>query len=538
MKQPSVMKHSFAIQPNVNVQRSSFDRSHGHKTTFNAGELIPIFCDEAYPGDTFNMNMTGFARLATPLHPFMDNVFLDTQWFAVPVRLIWDNFKKFMGEQENPGDSIDYLVPQMVTDSVTGAEAGSISDYLGIPTEVPDLSHSALFHRAINLIWNEWYRDQNLQDSVTVNKDDGPDPYTDYTILKRGKRHDYFTSTLPWPQKGEEVSIPLGDYAPVVGIGKSNQTFDASSVSVYETGETSTSTYANAAAIGQNDGMANRLYYIEEDPDNPGYPGVFADLQDSVAATVNTIRLGVTVQQMLERDARYGTRYIEQVKSHFGVTSPDARLQRPEFLGSGTSAINVTPIAQTSESATTPQGNLAAMGTGVMNNHSFTKSFTEHSVVIGFVSARADLTYQQGLNRKFSRRTRYDYYWPTFANIGEQAVLNKEIYAQGSAVVDGDGEVIDDQPFGYQEAWADLRYFPSIISGHMRSNFAQSLDTWHLSQDFSALPTLNSDFIEDNPPIDRVIATPDEPHFLIDTWFKYHCSRPMPVNSIPGLTRF
>ena len=519
MARPSVMKHDFSRVPSATIPRSRFNRSHGHKTTMDAGYLVPIFVDEALPGDTFNLRMQGFGRLATPIHPIMDNLFFDTHFFAVPIRLIWDNWQKFNGEQDNPADSTDFLVPQM-TPGAAIAE-GSISDYFGIPTGIANIKYTALWHRAYNLIYNEWYRDQNLQDSVTVDKGDGPDDPANYVLLRRGKRHDYFTSALPWPQKGPAVSLPFSGNAPVVGLASANQSPAAGpSPTVYETDKGAT-TYTTFWNVG---GGANM--YMEGG--TGGNPAIYADLTDVTAATVNQLREAFAVQKLYERDARGGTRYTEIIRSHFGVISPDARLQRPEYLGGGSSPIIVNPIAQTSETTPqSPQANLAAIGTMNANGHGFTKSFTEHCVLIGLASVRADLNYQQGLNRMWSRSTRWDFYWPALSHIGEQAVLNKEIYADGTAA--------DDEVFGYQERHAEYRYKPSLITGQFRSQFAESLDTWHLAQDFETRPTLNGQFIEENPPIDRIIAVPSEPHLILDSYFSLTCARPMPMYSVPGM---
>lgn len=516
----SVMSHSFANVPSANIPRSAFNRSHGYKTTFDAGYLVPVFVDEVLPGDTVNLKMTTFGRLATPVVPVMDNIYLDSFFFAVPIRLLWDNWEKFNGAQEDPGDSTDYILPTITT--AAGYAEQSLSDYFGIPTKIAGLSTHSLFHRAYNLIWNEWFRDQNLQDSVVVDKDDGPDDEADYVLLRRGKRHDYFTACLPWPQKGTAVTMPLGDSAQVLRESNSNY------VAWYQSG-TNTPTIPNPAAFATAAGSISVLHSGGATPGVSMDPlgSLYADLSNATAATINQLRQAFQIQKLYERDARGGTRYTEIVRSHFGVISPDARLQRPEYLGGGSSPINMTPVPQTSETDGTAQGNLAAYGTTSSFGHGFVKSFTEHCVVIGMVSARADLTYQQGLNRMFSRSTRWDFYWPALSHIGEQAVLNKEIYADGTSA--------DDEVFGYQERYAEYRYKPSNITGQFRSNATTPLDVWHLSQDFASLPALNASFIQEDPPLDRVIATPSEPHFIFDAYFSMKSVRPMPVYSVPGM---
>lgn len=519
---PTNSNYSFSRSPSANIPRSSFNRSHAYKTTFNEGYLIPVFLDEALPGDTLNCRMTAFARMSTPIYPIMDNLYLESFFFAVPYRLIWDNWEKFNGAQTNPGDSTSFLVPT-TTAPVGGHLENTLQDYMGIPTKRAGLVYDNLFPRAYNLIWNTWFRDQNLQNSVTVDTGDGPDTVTNYVLLQRGKRHDYFTSCLPFAQKGTAVSVPLGSTAPVKGIGVTSTFNFPSAPTVRESGGSGTVNYAFGQLAGA--GGVGSLYF--KGTANPGYPDIYADLSAATGSTINALRQSFQIQKMYERDARGGTRYIELIKAHFNVDSDDARQQRPEYLGGGSSPVVIHPVPQTSVTAATPLGTLSAYGTVTTNNHGFTKSFTEHCLIIGLVNVRADLNYQQGLDRMWSRQTRFDFYWPALSHIGEQAVLNKEIYADATAN--------DALTFGYQERFAEYRYKPSKCTGLFRSNATGTLDAWHLAQNFASLPALNSTFIVENAPMTRILAVNTQPHFLFDSFFNYKCARPMPVYSVPGL---
>lgn len=533
----SVDVHQFAMVPKAEIPRSAFRRQSTHKTTFDAGYLIPVYVDEVLPGDTFNMRATFFARMATPIFPVMDNLYLDSFFFFVPNRLLWSNWQKFMGQQDNPGDSISYTVPQQVSPA-GGYAVGSLQDYFGLPTVGQvgggnTVSHCAFFTRAYNQIINAWFKDQNLQNNLTEDKGDGPDNVANYTLFRRGKRHDYFTSCLPWTQKGTSIALPLGTTAPVKAF---DQTTSLQGLFVGDAtpsrpliGVTATTGVGvTGAGFGGNRNMTL-------DNTKAGIAGgLYADLSTATSATINQLRQSFQIQKLLERDARGGTRYTEIVRAHFGVQSPDARLQRPEYLGGGTTPVNINPVAQTSATGvtggSTPLGGLSAFGTVLNGNNGFSASFTEHGVIIGLVSVRADLTYQQGLHKMWSRSTRYDFYFPAFAMLGEQAVLNKEIYCDGSA---NDAAV-----FGYQERWAEYRYKPSQISGLFKSTSAGTIDGWHLAQKFTALPTLNTTFIQETPPMSRVLAVgaaANGQHFLFDAFFDNKVARAMPLYSVPGL---
>lgn len=564
----------FSQIPNSPIQRSVFDRSHDYKTTLDSGYLIPFFVDEVLPGDTFKLRVNAFVRMNTLIAPFMDNVFMDTFFFFVPTRLVWDNWQRFCGEQKNPGDSTDFLIPCL--SGTNKFNNGSIFDYMGLPTGVSldpaNTPINALPFRAYNLIYNEWFRDENLIDSITVLTNDGPDPVSNYTLRKRAKRHDYFTSALPWPQKGPSVDVGLTGNAPIVGFGD-NSRWNFSSNNTYSGTE---AVFGNPTDVQDNIGLqvfTNRDMFstalmipiMQEtnqsgrwanignqdqsngDNINPtrairgdGFylpngilqnsSGItpYADLSGVSAISINDLRQAFQIQKFYEKWARGGSRYTETLRVMFNVISPDARLQRPEYLGGTHSRVNVVPTAQTSSTdSVSPQSNLSAFGVLGDSAHGFNKSFVEHGYVIGLVCLRADITYQQGLNRMWSRRQLFDFYWPTLAHLGEQVVYNKEIYAQGTAD--------DNGVFGYQERYAEYRYKPSMITGKLRSTDAQTLDVWHLAQKFDALPKLNQDFIEENPPINRVIAVQNEPQFFADFWFDLKTSRPMPVYSVPGL---
>ncbi len=550
----------FALNPTrIDLSRSTFDRSASVKTSFNAGDIVPFFLEEVLPGDTFNVKSSKVVRMQTLLTPMMDNVYLDTYYFFVPNRLVWKHWKEFNGENTESAwiPQTTYEVPQITSPADTGWAVGTIADYFGIPTGVPNLSVSALPFRAYALIMNEWFRDQNLSDPLVVPDDDatvaGVNTGTFVSDVAKGgkpyiaaKYHDYFTSCLPSPQKGPDVAIPVasGGDINIVGNGKALALYANGNLFGLGSNFGSSDGVSNQAPLGHPAGSiyqvgSNRSYAVGvptleqlgAHPENSGLIGV----QSSVAqaATINQLRLAFQIQKLYERDARGGSRYIEILKSHFGVTSPDARLQRPEYLGGNRVPININQVIQqsgTGTGANTPQGTVVGMSQTTDSHSDFIKSFTEHGFIIGVMVARYDHTYQQGLDRMWSRKDRFDYYWPVFANIGEQAVKNKEIYAQGNQE--------DDEVFGYQEAWADYRYKPNRVTGEMRSAYSQSLDVWHLADDYAQRPSLSDSWIrEDKTNIDRVLAVTSSVsnQFFADIYVQNRATRPMPVYSIPGL---
>lgn len=544
--------HMFSMIPRANIQRSVFDRSHTYKTTFDSGYLIPFFVDEVLPGDSFKVDVSYLARLATPVVPVMDDLYVDTFFFAVPCRLLWSNWQRFMGEEIYPGSSTDFLVPQS-NSGTSGWSVGSFEDYVGLPTEVGNVKANELFARAYALIWNEWFRDENLQNPINLSTFAEIDSASDlndvglgdagftgsHKLLKRGKRHDYFTSALPWPQKGPGVELPLGAIANISGKATLSN-IPYTEYGFKEVNDEAVSNVGQFSAFSPKANVFSSLsrsylkdFHVKNNSfgsiSDVGIEGLTADLSSATAATINSLRQAFQLQRLYERDARGGSRYTEILRSHFGVISPDSRLQRPEYLGGSESRLIINPVVQNSatENDKTPQGNLAAFGISASSGHGFTKSFVEHSVVIGLVNVRAPISYQQGINRMFNRRTRYDYYWPVLAHLGEQEILNKEIYAQGNSQ--------DEEVFGYQERYAEYRYFPNMITGKFRSTYKQSLDFWHLAQKFENLPKLNDEFIKENPPISRIVAVPSEPQFIFDSYIRMKCARPMPVYSVPGL---
>lgn len=564
----------FAQAPQVDIQRSTFDRSSGHKTTFNAGKLVPIYVDEVLPGDTFEMKTSAIIRGSTPIFPVMDNANLDIYFFYVPNRLVWDHWKEFNGENTTSKweQTVEYSIPQMAppvssNTKAAGWEKGTLADYMGIPTEVgpgasqtnPEYTVNHLPFRAYCLIYNEWFRDQNLQDPVLIDTGDSQTNGSHIigenfpverqiqaalqgaNLLPVNKYFDYFTGALPEPQKGPEVLLPLGSRAPVITSKMTNKIISEAAMmfSAPQPGETG-SNHSLFIQKGTGGASTNQGRLVAGNQDASGGDitqiipqNLVADLEHATAATINELRLAFQIQKLYERDARGGTRYIEIIKSHFGVTSPDARLQRPEYLGGERIPINIDQVIQTSGTAegTTPQGNTGAYSLTGSQGSYFKHSFVEHGYVLGLACVRTEHTYQQGLEKIWNRRNRFDFYWPALANIGEQAILNKEIYLQAS-------KATNEQAFGYQEAWAEYRYKPSRVSSAFRSNVTGSLDAWHYADYYEKLPKLSAEWVQETyKNVDRTLAVQStlEDQYIADFWFKCKCTRPMPIYSIPGL---
>jgi hypothetical protein len=526
----------FSLAPQVGISRSTFDLSYPLKTTFDGGWLVPLPPIEVLPGDSFRLRMTALTRLATPLHPTMDNLHLSSFWFFVPNRLVWENWQAFMGEQENPGDSTDYVIPKRTITGGPGNEL-TLQDYFNLPVvgHTGDIECSDLPFRGYNLCVREWFRDQNLQDSPQVDKGDAVGDISEYVMVRRGKRKNYLTSSLPWPQKGPGVEIPIGTTAPVLGIGMTSGASwtTPGTASIYESGADTPRAFSAGQLQAGFGASTNETVYFEKDDELPFSPNIRVDLENATGATINDWREAFQIQKLQERDARGGTRYTEILKSHFQVVSPDSRLQRPEILATGRSPIQMHTVPQTSSTSDsqgpvdTPQGNLAAFGQGIVNRHGFTKSFVEHGYILGMINVRADLNFQQRLDRHWSRSTKYDFYWPALQALGEQPVYNQEIYADGTSE--------DQGIWGYQERWAEYRTSLGAITGLFRSAASESLDPWHYALDFGdTRPVLNGDFIEDQPPIARTIAVQDKPEFIMDAWVDIKAARPMPVYSVPG----
>jgi len=528
-----VSPHSFGQVPRADIPRSSFNLSHGVKTTFDADYLVPNAVWDVIPGDSWNCKTTIVARLATPLHPLQDNLYIDQFYFFVPYRILWENFEKFMGAQDSPADSIDFTIPLTSNVSAANCATGTTWDYFGLPIgfATNDVA-STLPYRAMTKIWNEWFRDENLQNGWYENVDDGPDSLhttsaasrVNAFLFKRCKKHDYFTSALPWPQKGTAVDLPLGTSAPIY----TDATPTTDDIGIFD--------QAGAGAVARE--MLTTGTNLTMVPTNvvPDDQAMYADLSTATAATINELRLAFQTQALLERDAKSGTRYVETLKAHWGVTFPDYTAQRPVYLGGGSQTVGITPVPQTTEPATATaddaKGALAGYGYST-GQHGFTKSFVEHGMIIGLMNARGDITYSQGIDRYWSKQTRYDFYYPVLSGIGEQSILNKEIWADGSAN--------DDLVFGYTGRYNEYRFCNSKLTGLARPDATNTLASWNLSEDFATLPTLGDTFIQSNTgvPLDRAIQVPTEPHFIADIWHDIKAARPLPLYADPSqLGRF
>ncbi len=506
--------------PDAKIGRSQFNRSHGLKMTFDGSYLVPFLVDDVLPGDTMTMKLNGFARIFSPLKsPIMDNIVLETFFFFVPNRLVWEHWVDFQGEHDAAGaQDTDYTIPiinDLLVDHDNAYDGHGLAAFMGLPEALDSslIDVSAIPFRCYARIFNEWFRDQNLKSPVTMDIDDGPDAVGAHAVRKSNKKHDYFTSCLPFTQKGDEITVSLGATADIW----SDAAFGAD-LSYWDT------------VTGRYEKFDATQTYLE--PSNvdavSGTNKLYANLAGAAGISINALREAVSIQRLLERDSRGGTRYVESIKAHLGVASPDFRLQRPEYLGGGKSFINISPVANTSDTTAARQGELAAIGTGIISGHGWAKSFTEHGTIMGLIRARGDLTYFQGLDRMWSRSTRYDFYIPALANLGEQAVLNKEIFVSNDAN--------DDLVFGYQERWSEYRMKMSRVVGTFNPDVGGGLAHWHLAEDFSTLPALNNTFMQDATPMARIVASTDEPDFILDMWFDYKCARPLPVFSVPGLT--
>lgn len=525
--------------PHANVPRARFKRDYSLLTTMNEGDLVPIYCDEVLPADTAKIDLNALMRMSTPLYPVMDNCYCDFYFFFVPSRLLWEHFENLMGQNDNTfwAEKVEYTTPK-TTAPTGGWNVGTLADYFGIPTGVENLQVNSLPFRAYAKIWNEWFRDENIQQPVTMSKTDattaGSNAGTALTDAEAGglplkvcKYKDYFTSCLPSPQKGEAVTLPMTGAAPIYGYGTASlkEKLDSEDLSLI------TNFIPCFAGVNGDNISGAKPAQVYTERDDSLHPVLGADMSNVTAATINELRQAIAVQHIMERDARTGTRYKEILQGAWGVTSPDARLDRSEYIGGYRLPININQVIQTSSTdSTSPQGNTAAFSMTTMSRNMATYSATEHGFIIGLAAVRVDHSYQQGLSRMWTRSTRFSYYDPMLANLGEQAVLNQEIYAQGNAQ--------DEEVFGYQEAWADYRYRTNMITGEMRSTYAQTLDAWHYADKYKELPKLSSDWIKEGTEnIDRTIAVQSDNsrQFICNFYFDQTWTRAMPIYSIPGL---